>query len=175
MFHVNCLHIPTQPSSMQDHLYQPKLVQGTTFSCQKWSPGPILFAKFGDQFWQDGTIFGNQKWSPGPILFAKFGDQFWQDRTLFGNQKWSPGPILVAKFGPARASFGKIGPFLTTKIGPGDHFWVGHLSQSMDTCHVLLKLKKVHLPVLGTNLFFPFDLEFPSQWPIWKVWTWYVY
>ena len=51
-------------------------------------------------------------------------------------QEWSPRPILVAKFGPARTSFGKRGPSLTTKsglggkfsmakIGPRDHFWVG--------------------------------------------------
>ena len=54
---------------------------------------------------------------------------------------------------------------------------VKHLTQSVDTCHVLFMLKQVHLPVLGSNLpvlgsslpvlgtilqvFFSVDLEFP--------------
>ena len=52
------------------------------------------------------TIRSNPNCSGGPL---------WQPKVV-------PGPILVAKFGPARASFGKMGPFLETKIGPGITF-----------------------------------------------------
>jgi len=48
-------------------------------------------------------------------------------RTIHSNPNWSdfryqmsPGPVFFAKFGPTRATFGKRGPFVAAKIGPGD-------------------------------------------------------
>ena len=52
LFHVHCLHIPTQPSQQseqgkQGHSQQLKLVHRTTSDCQKWSP---------DQFWLPNLV-----------------------------------------------------------------------------------------------------------------------
>ena len=51
--------------------------------------GPLLAAKIGlgwDHFWQGGTTFGCQKWSPGTssVLVAKSGpgDHFWAGPLL---------------------------------------------------------------------------------------------
>ena len=66
----------------QDHSWQLKQVRQTTFGCQKWSPEPVLVAKFGPA----STIIGKggpflaTKSSPGrPFLAAKIGpgDRFW--------------------------------------------------------------------------------------------------
>ena len=77
------------------------------------------------------SLLSSQNREARPFVATQTGQA-----TTFGCQKWSPGPILVGKFGPARASFGKMGPFLATKsgpgapflaakIGPGDYFWAG--------------------------------------------------
>ena len=63
----------------------------------------------------------------------------WVQGTTFSCQDWSPGPILVDKFGPARTSFGKRGPSLTTKSSLGGgygrtvSFRFGHPGKRLDT------------------------------------------
>ena len=65
---------------------------------QNREAGPFVVTQTGP-----GDTFGCQKWSPGPILVAKFGpartslarrDHFWQPKVV------RRGPFLAAKNGP---------------------------------------------------------------------------
>ena len=80
MFHViACIYLLNLLGSQKKEAGPFKLVQGTTFSCQKWSPD------FGCQIWalisfgKMGPFLATKSGLWGPFLAARIGpgDYFW--------------------------------------------------------------------------------------------------
>ena len=78
MFHVNCLHIPNQPSQQSEAT---QIGSRGPLSAAKSGP-PILVAKFGPartSFGKRGPSLTNKSGLGGSFLAAKIGprDHFW--------------------------------------------------------------------------------------------------